>query len=179
MPARCPLLRQLPQHVLQNPAVLVILHLLWRIDADDGEAGFEGSGPEAMFPDGQFLGWTPGQRPHLSDDNVWTLPSGADLVIELHLVSTGKPERIQPKIGLVFTNQPPKRTPYMLRLSNQRLDIPAGESRYVSTDSYQLPVDAEVLAVQPHAHNLARTVTGTARLPDGRGTPPCGPATAW
>jgi tetratricopeptide (TPR) repeat protein len=139
-----------------------------RIDADDGEPGFEGSGPEARFPDGQFLGWTPGQRPHLSDDNVWTLPSGADLVIELHLVSTGKPERIQPKIGLVFTDQPPKRTPYMLRLSNQRLDIPAGESRYVSTDSYQLPVDVELLAVQPHAHNLARTVTGVAHLPDGR-----------
>lgn len=139
-----------------------------RIDGDDGEVGFEGSGPEARFPDGQFLGWTPGQRPHVSDDNVWTLPSGADLVIELHLVSTGKPERIQPKIGLVFTDQPPTRTPYMLRLSNQRLDIPAGESRYVSTDHYELPVDAELLAVQPHAHNLARTVTGVARLPDGR-----------
>lgn len=139
-----------------------------RIDADDGEVGFEGSGPEARFPDGQFLGWTPGQRPHVSDDNVWTLPSGADLVIELHLVSTGRPERIQPRIGLVFTDQPPKRTPYMLRLSNQRLDIPAGESGYVSTDHYELPVDAELLAVQPHAHNLARTVTGTARLPDGR-----------
>ena len=139
-----------------------------RIDADDGEPGFEGSGPETRFPDGQFLGWTPGQRPHLSDDNIWTLPSGADLVIELHLVSTGKPERIQPKVGLVFTGQPPKRTPYMLRLSNQRLDIPAGESRYVSTDSYQLPVDVELLAVQPHAHNLARTVTGIAHLPDGR-----------
>jgi tetratricopeptide (TPR) repeat protein len=142
-----------------------------RIDADDGELGFEGSGPEARFPDGQFLGWTPGQRPHLSDDNIWTLPSGADLVIELHLVSTGKPERIQPKIGLVFTDKPPARTPYMLRLSNQRLDIPAGESRYVSTDHYLLPVDTELLAVQPHAHNLARTVTGVARLPDGRVEP--------
>jgi tetratricopeptide (TPR) repeat protein len=139
-----------------------------RIDGDDGQVGFEGSGPEARFPDGQFLGWTPGQRPHMSDDNVWTLPSGADLVIELHLVSTGKPERIQPKIGLVFTDQAPKRTPYMLRLSNQRLDIPAGESRYVSTDHYDLPVDAELLAMQPHAHNLARTVTGVARLPNGR-----------
>ena len=139
-----------------------------RIDGDDGEVGFEGSGPEARFPDGQFLGWTPGQRPHVSDDNVWTLPSGADLVIELHLVSTGKPERIQPKIGFVFTNQPPKRIPYMLRLSNQRLDIPARESRYVSTDHYELPVDAELLALQPHAHNLARTVTGVAHLPDGR-----------
>ena len=139
-----------------------------RIDADDAEPGFDGSGPEARFPDGQFLGWTPGQRPHLSNDNLWTLPAGADLVIELHLVSTGKPESIQPKIGLVFTDKPPARTPYMVRLSNQRLDIPAGESRYTSTDQYLLPVDADLLAVQPHAHNLARTVTGVARLPDGR-----------
>jgi tetratricopeptide (TPR) repeat protein/mono/diheme cytochrome c family protein len=138
-----------------------------RIDAADEDPGFDGSGPTARFPDGQFLGWTPGQRPHVSTDNVWVLPAGADLVIELHMTPTGRPERIQPRIGLLFTDRAPQRTPYMLRLSNQRLDIPPGLTRYVNTDEYELPVDVELLAIQPHAHNLARTVTGVAHLPDG------------
>ena len=139
-----------------------------RIDGDDAAPGFEGSGPNAQFPDGQFLGWTPGQRPHVSNDTAWRLPAGADLVVELHMTPTGKPEHVQCRIAFLFTDVPPTRTPYMLRLSNQRLDIPAGASRHVSTDRYVLPVDVDVLALQPHAHNLARSVTGTARLPDGR-----------
>ena len=139
-----------------------------RIDGHDPVPGFDGSGPNAQFPDGQFLGWTPGQRPHVSDDTAWRLPAGADLVLELHMTPSGKAERVQCRIGFLFTDVPPTRTPYMLRLSNQRLDIPAGASRHVSTDRYLLPVDVDVLALQPHAHNLARAVTGTARLPDGR-----------
>ncbi len=55
----------------------------------------------------------------------------------------------------------------MLRLSNQHIDIPAGDSRYMVGDSFVLPTDVEVLAVQPHAHYLAREVTGLATLPDG------------
>ena len=55
----------------------------------------------------------------------------------------------------------------MMRLSNQHIDIPAGEARYIASDSFVLPVDAEVLAVQPHAHYLAREVSGIATLPDG------------
>ena len=38
---------------------------------------------------------------------------------------------------------------------------------YMATDSFVLPVDVEVLAVQPHAHYLAREVSGVATLPDG------------
>jgi tetratricopeptide (TPR) repeat protein len=139
-----------------------------RIDADDEEPGFEGSGRDAQFPDGQFLGWTPGQRPHVSTDDAWLLPAGADIVIELHLTPTGKREVVQAQIGLLFTDKPPSRSPYMLRLCNQHLDIPAGTTDYVSTDSYTVPADVSVLAVQPHAHNLARTMTGVAHLPDGQ-----------
>lgn len=139
-----------------------------RLDDDEPGIGFDGSGRHAQFPDGQFLGWTPGQRPHLSDGHAWLLPAGADLVVELHMTPTGKAEAIRPRIGLSFTTARPARLPYMMRLGNQRLDIPPGEGDYVSTDTYQLPVDLDILAVQPHAHNLARSVSGTARLPDGQ-----------
>ena len=40
-------------------------------------------------------------------------------------------------------------------------------AHYTITDSYVLPVDVEVEAVQPHAHYRARDVRGEATLPDG------------
>src|SRR5262249_6606492 len=119
------------------------------------------------FPDGYFLGWTPGQRAQASPDHAWYLPAGADLVLELHLTPSGKPERVQPSVALYFTEDPPSGTPYMIRLGSQRIDIPAGQSAYVTTDHYVLPVDVDLLAVQPHAHNLARSLKGFARLPTG------------
>jgi tetratricopeptide (TPR) repeat protein len=55
----------------------------------------------------------------------------------------------------------------MLRLGRQNIDIQAGEARYTVADSYVLPVDVEVEAVQPHAHYRLRDARGTATLPDG------------
>jgi len=68
---------------------------------------------------------------------------------------------------LFFGDDPPERTPLMLRLGRQNIDIPAGEQNYTITDSFVVPVDVEVQAVQPHAHYLARDVKGVATLPDG------------
>jgi tetratricopeptide (TPR) repeat protein len=56
----------------------------------------------------------------------------------------------------------------MIRIGKQDIDIPAGANHHVTTDSYVLPVNASVLAVQPHAHWLAREMRGYATLPDGR-----------
>jgi len=127
---------------------------------------------EAVYPDGHFLGWTPGQvAPLLPKGLAWRLEAGADLVVEIHFVPTGKPESVQPSIGLFYTDEPPERTPTMLRLGKQNIDIPAGQSDYVTTDSFVLPVDVEVLAVQPHAHYRAHEVVGTAALPDGTSRP--------
>ena len=138
---------------------------------DDAEAGpgYDGGGAgSAVFPDGHFLAWTPGQSPAmLPDDMAWRLESGSDLVLELHLMPTGKPERVRASVGLFFTDRPPSRHPFIVRLGRQDLDIPPGNARHVVSDSFKLPVDLDVLAVQPHAHYLAKEIRGLARLPDG------------
>jgi len=98
-----------------------------RLDDDDPGPGFDGGGGRgAMFPDGHFLGWTPGQAPHMLADTAWRLDAGSDLVVEVHMVPTGKPERVQVRVGLFFTDEPPSRVPYMMRLGRQSIDIPAG-----------------------------------------------------
>ena len=138
------------------------------LDARDPSPGYDGLlALTAHYPEGYFFGWTPGQLPPVSEDLAWRLNPGTDLVLQLHMRPTGTLERVQPAIGLYFAAQPPRLTPAMLRLGKQSIEIPPGQKDYVVTDSYVLPVDVDVHAVQPHAHYRAREVTGLATLPDG------------
>jgi tetratricopeptide (TPR) repeat protein/mono/diheme cytochrome c family protein len=122
----------------------------------------------ADYPEGHFLGWTPGQvAPLLPKDLSWRLDPRTDLVVETHMQPSGRRESVQPSIGLYFSDTPSTRTPAMLRLGRQNIDIPAGDPQYVVTDSYVLPVDVDVQAVQPHAHYRGRDIRGEAMLPDG------------
>jgi tetratricopeptide (TPR) repeat protein len=140
-----------------------------RLDEEDPAPGYEGLIPRsAVYPDGHFLAWTPGQvAPLLPKGLAWRLDPGTDLALEVHMYPDGRSEVVQPSIGLFFGSDPPERTPSMLRLGRQNIDIPAGETNYTITDSFVLPVDVEVQAVQPHAHYRAHDVLSTATLPDG------------
>jgi tetratricopeptide (TPR) repeat protein/mono/diheme cytochrome c family protein len=138
------------------------------LDAKDPAPGYDGLlAPSANYPDGYFFGWTPGQLPPTSADLAWRLNPGTDLVLQLHMRPTGKPERVQAAIGLFFAPGAPRLTPAMLRLGKQNIDIAAGQRDYEITDSYVLPVDVDVHGVQPHAHYRAKEITGFATLPDG------------
>ncbi len=138
-------------------------------DLEDPAPGYDGlMAPSARYPEGYFLGWTPGQLPPMSPELAWRLNPGSDMVVQLHLRPSGKTERVQVAIGLYFTSEPPHLLPAMLRLGKQYLDIPPGAKDYIVTDSYKLPVDVDVHAVQPHAHYRARRIEGFATLPDGK-----------
>ena len=139
------------------------------LDAADPGPGYSGLiARSANYPEGHFLGWTPGQvAPLQPKDLSWRLDPHTDLVIETHMQPSGRPETVQPSIGLYFSDTPPTRTPAMLRLSRQNIDIPAGDAQYIVSDSYVLPVDVDVQAVQPHAHYRGRDILGEATLPDG------------
>ena len=140
-----------------------------QLDAKDPEPGYVGGMvPDARYPEGQLLGWTPGQVPHAAPPRMsWRLEPNSDLVLQLHLQPTGKPEPLQVSVAFYFTDDAPTRTPLGLRLGSETIDIPPGDRDYIVQDRYVLPVDVEVLAVQPHAHNLARTFDAEATLPDG------------
>jgi Flp pilus assembly protein TadD len=140
-----------------------------QLDEQDPGPGYSGLIlRSADYPEGHFLGWTPGQvAPLLPNSLSWRLDPHTDLVVEIHMQPSGRPEAVQPSIGLYFSDEPPTKIPAMLRLGRQNIDIPAGDRKYVVSDSYVLPVDVEVQAVQPHAHYRARDVRGEARLPDG------------
>lgn len=143
------------------------------LDDADPDAGYEGLIlHSADYPDGHFLGWTPGQAPPFGDaDLSWQLDGGSDLVVQLHLRPTGKVEQVHPVIGLYFADHAPSRTPAILRLGRQDLDIAPGLQNVRVTDTFQLPVDVQVHAVQPHAHYRAQSLDAWATLPDGTRRP--------
>jgi tetratricopeptide (TPR) repeat protein len=139
------------------------------LDARDEEPGYEGmEWGEAQPPEGHFLGWTPGKVPYAgSDELAWVLEPGSDLVVQLHMVPTGKPELIRPKVGLYFAEGPPTRLMDTVVLDVKKIDIPAGKKDYVVEMSCELPVSVDIVSIYPHAHYLGKEMLGWADLPDG------------
>ena len=140
-----------------------------RLDALDPEFGFaEMEQGEATYPDGHFVGWTPGRTPvRLPDGMAWRLYPESDLVLQLHLLPSGKPEPVQVSVGFFFTDVRPAWLPFILRLGSKSIDIPAGVAGHEIRDRFTLPVGLELHALAPHAHFLGSSVRGSATLPDG------------
>ena len=144
----------------------------WR-DGKDGQPGFPGMElkieADVLDPESHFLFWKPGtiltQEP---DGMSWTVDNGTDLLLNMHLQPSGKPEAVQPSLGLYFTDRPPRLHPLLIQLENDRaLDIPPGKVDFAARDEFTLPVDVDLLGIYPHSHYLGKDIEGTALLPDG------------
>ncbi|MGC2466327.1 MAG: tetratricopeptide repeat protein [Candidatus Acidiferrum sp.] len=143
-----------------------------RMEKEPG-AGFGGMEliieSEAFDPDSHFLFWKPGSSPYVEPDGMaLRLDRTTDLILNTHLQPSGKPELIQPTLGLYFTDKPATKHPILIQLDNDReLDIPPGAKNFLVSDDFVLPVDASVLAIYPHAHYLGKDLLAFATLPDG------------
>ena len=158
---------------------LAIHHALLMLD-DSGRSrerekeevgvGFDGMGiGSSAPPSGHIVGWTPGQVPYQAyPGTAWELSPGTDLVLQLHLLPSGKPESINPKIGLYFSDEPPDKPSFVLQMRSYDVDIPAGESEYWVEEVMELPVKANVLSVYPHTHYLGKDIQLFAMSPEGQ-----------
>ena len=146
---------------------------LRRLDGQDGQPGFPGMdltvGSEVFDPASNFLFWKPGAPPYVEPPGLaWKLEPGTDLVLNVHMQPVGKPETLQAKVGLYFTDHPPTRHPILVQLENDgALDIPPGDANFTIKDELSLPLDVEAYGVYPHAHYLGKDLEGYATLPDG------------
>jgi len=124
---------------------------------------------QVFDPDSHLLFWKPGTIPYVEPEGMaLRLDKGTDLILNTHLQPSGKPEIIQPSIGLYFTPHPATKLPMLLQIENDaKLDIPAGEKDFLLTDEFTLPIDVELMAVYPHAHYLGKDMQAIATLPDG------------
>ena len=121
-------------------------------------------------PDSHFLFWKPDTPVLVEPEGMpWRLDPGNDLILNMHLKPSGKPETMSAQIGLYFASQPATKQPMLLQLEDDRdLDIPPGVHNFVVQDQLTLPVDVDALGIYPHAHYLGKILEGWATLPDGR-----------
>ena len=114
-------------------------------------------------------GWTPARLPR---DLALKLPQGSDIVMQTHFHPSGKKEQEQGQIAIYFADVPPSQlivpiqVPPMFGVTTG-LKVPPGEKNYVIQDSFQLPVDVELVSVGAHAHYICREIKMTAQWPDG------------
>ncbi|HET9741675.1 MAG TPA: tetratricopeptide repeat protein [Terriglobales bacterium] len=125
---------------------------------------------ETFDPDSHFLFWKPGTVPYVEPDGMsLRLDKGTDLVLNTHLQPSGKPETIQPSVGLYFTDKPATQHPMLLQMeADEQLNIPVGDKNFVVTDEFRLPLNVDLLAIYPHAHYLGKDISAFATLPNGR-----------
>jgi hypothetical protein len=141
-----------------------------RLAEKQNPPGFDGMDlPEnANMPGGQLLGWQPGKLADMVEDGLaWVLRTNTDLVLQMHLHPSGKPELVRPKVAFYFTDRPPSTVPFRIRLVRFDFEIPPGASNYLVEQSYVLPVDASVRRILPHCHYLGKDLQGFAELPNG------------
>ena len=117
-----------------------------------------------------LLGYEPGYMPGpWLDDGAKLIPAGSDLVFELHYNPNGTPVVDHSRIALYFARQPPRyRVLAIDTLRDLDLQIPPGDSRYVSDAEMTLAAPVSLLSVQPHMHLRGSSMRVRAVLPDGR-----------
>ena len=156
----------------------IVHHAIFFLDTS-GEArkretvpgqGYSCVGGPGLDITGSLGGWAPGAQPSVARDGVaHTIKKGSDLVMQIHYHLDGKPEQDQSSLGLTFSKTPPTKGLTLFVLGNEKIDIPAGDAHYVVKASGVLPMDAEAIAIFPHAHYLCKDMKVDAHLPDGIG----------
>jgi Flp pilus assembly protein TadD/mono/diheme cytochrome c family protein len=140
-------------------------------DWKQGVGGMEITVPsgDSFDPDSHFLFWKPDSAALVEPEGMpWRLDPGNDLILNMHLKPTGKPETVNATIGLYFADKPAIAHPMLLQLEHDdAIDIPANDPNFVIEDQLKLPVDVDALGIYPHAHYLGKRMEGFATLPNG------------
>ena len=100
-----------------------------RRDAEDSEPGYDGMA-WGQDPDGQLIAWAPGMlaREGLAG-SAWRLQPNSYFVLHSHLQPSGKPETVQFRIGLYFSDELPRVQPAIVRIGSRDIDIPPDVNR--------------------------------------------------
>src|SRR5437868_7603178 len=120
-----------------------------KLDQADPLPGYKGSLniPGVLFP-GSLSAWTPGRDPMPLPEGI-SMPwkKGADLVMQLHLHPSGKPEVEQSSLGFYLTDEPPRRSMVDVGMIDRKIDIPPGDRAFKTHDNFQVPVEMEVMGI--------------------------------
>ena len=84
------------------------------------------------------------------------LPKGSRLVFQMHYTANGTATEDRTRIGLVFSDKPPKYEVKTASIVNTRFKIAPGADNQEVTASIQIPADVQILGFLPHHHLLGK-----------------------
>jgi thiol-disulfide isomerase/thioredoxin len=119
---------------------------------------------------GNFItGFTPGGQPmRLTDGVALRLPAGAALVLEIHFVSTGKPEKCKLSVGLNYASGQVSRQLRFHLFDGGRFSIPAGDPAAQLTRTFTFDCNAVAIGMFTHMHLRGKAMTFKAEPPGGK-----------
>lgn len=139
-----------------------------RDDAEKG-LGFRAGTPPGKLLPGTLPIWTPGRNPlPLSDGFAMAWPEKADLVLNLHLHPSGKPETEKSTVGVYFTDKPPTKRFVDIMMIDRKIDIAPGVKNFKTHDERMVPTDLDLHSIFPHMHIIGKEITLAAEYPDGK-----------
>ena len=110
--------------------------------------------------DNFITGTVPGGVPMtLRDGIACKIPKGAMLVLQVHYVTTGKPEKCRLSVGLKYASGTVQKRLRFMLLEDHRFAIPPGAPAHPVTASRVLPHDAEGVGLFCHMHVRGKDMT--------------------
>ena len=100
-----------------------------------------------------LLVYAPGSSPdEWPADMAKFMPTGSDLVFQMHYTTNGHAASDRTSIGLIFSKKAPALRVLTLQLTNDHFLIPPGDSNFRVEARGTLPNDATLLSFMPHMH---------------------------
>jgi peroxiredoxin/mono/diheme cytochrome c family protein len=113
-----------------------------------------------------LTGFVPGGEPmRLQPGVAAKIPKGSVLGLQIHFVSTGKPEKGRVQVGLRFAREEVKKQLHFRLLVDRRFAIPPGEPAHRVSANWTLPEDVVGLGLFCHMHVRGRDMTFLATKP--------------
>lgn len=119
--------------------------------------------------DRNFLtGRVPGGRPvDLEGPVAMRIPRDAVLTLQIHYVTTGKPEKDQIQVGVRYAKEPIQKAVHYRIIRPREVFIPAGDAFHEMSAERIIDRNATAIALFSHMHLRGRDMTFTAAYPDG------------
>ena len=119
--------------------------------------------------EGYWAAYVPGNSTHVYPDGVARkLPAGATVSFQIHYTPNGKATEDQLRMGLIFSNEPPRFAVHTVSVIGRKLSIPAGDANHVETAQRTVPTDLDVTAFMAHMHVRGKAFKFDVTYPDGR-----------
>lgn len=118
-----------------------------------------------------LTGYVPGGRPvMLGGPLAMLIPKNAVLTLQIHYVTTGKPETEQMKVGIRYAKENVAKRVYFQRMrpANEQIQIAPHDPFWRISTGWTLDRNATVLALFSHMHVRGRDMEFLADYPDGK-----------